>query len=72
MPEESKEVKTGGWYHPGHDASLDEGDFLYIKDWVKDMIITGGENVFPAKVENALLSHTDITDVAVISIPDDK
>ncbi len=71
-PEETEEVKAGGWYHTGDAASLDEEGFLYIKDRVKDMIITGGENVFPAEVENALHSHADITDVAVIGIPDDK
>jgi acyl-CoA synthetase (AMP-forming)/AMP-acid ligase II len=71
-PEETEEVKAGGWYHTGDAASLDKEGFLYIKDRVKDMIITGGENVFPAEVENALHSHAEITDVAVIGIPDDK
>lgn len=71
-PEETDEVKAGGWYHTGDAACLDEEGFLYIKDRVKDMIITGGENVFPAEVENALHSHPDITDVAVIGVPDEK
>ena len=71
-PEESAEVTAGGWYHSGDAASVDEEGFVYIKDRVKDMIITGGENVFPAEVENALHSHPDITDVAVIGVPDDK
>ena len=71
-PEESAEVTAGGWYHSGDAASVDEEGFVYIKDRVKDMIITGGENVFPAEVENALQSHPDIIDVAVIGVPDDK
>lgn len=71
-PEETEEVKAGGWYHTGDAASVDEEGYLYIKDRVKDMIITGGENVFPAEVENALHSHADIADVAVIGIPDQK
>ena len=71
-PEETAEVKAGGWYHSGDAASVDEEGFVYIKDRVKDMIITGGENVFPAEVENALHSHDDIIDVAVIGIPDEK
>ncbi len=71
-PEETAEVKAGGWYHTGDAACLDDEGFLYIKDRVKDMIITGGENVFPAEVENALHSHPEVADVAVIGIPDDK
>ena len=71
-PEATEEVKAGGWYHTGDAACLDEEGYLYIKDRVKDMIITGGENVFPAEVENALHSHEDITDVAVIGVPDEK
>jgi len=71
-PEDTAEVKAGGWYHTGDAAKIDEEGFVYIQDRVKDMIITGGENVFPAEVENALHAHEDILDVAVIGIPDDK
>ncbi len=71
-PEDTAEVKAGGWYHTGDAAKVDEEGFVYIQDRVKDMIITGGENVFPAEVENALHAHEDILDVAVIGIPDDK
>jgi acyl-CoA synthetase (AMP-forming)/AMP-acid ligase II len=51
---------------------LDEDGYLYIHDRVKDMIISGGENVYPAEVENALYSHPKIADVAVIGVPDEK
>ena len=49
-----------------------EDGFLFIHDRVKDMIISGGENVYPAEIENALMAHEGIADVAVIGIPDDK
>lgn len=71
-PKATEEVKAGGWYHTGDAAYLDDEGFLFIKDRVKDMIITGGENVFPAEVENAVHSHEDIIDVAVIGIPDEQ
>jgi acyl-CoA synthetase (AMP-forming)/AMP-acid ligase II len=51
---------------------LDEDGYLYIQDRIKDMIITGGENVYPAEVESAIYGHPDIADVAVIGVPDDK
>ncbi len=68
-PDATDEVKDRGWYRTGDAACLDEEGFVYIKDRVKDMIVTGGENVFPAEVENALYSHPDIADVAVIGVP---
>ncbi|MEZ0122364.1 MAG: long-chain-fatty-acid--CoA ligase [Candidatus Reddybacter sp.] len=71
-PKATEEAKAGGWYHTGDAAYLDDEGFLFIKDRVKDMIITGGENVYPAEVENAVHSHDDIIDVAVIGIPDEQ
>ncbi|HIK64777.1 MAG TPA: fatty acid--CoA ligase, partial [Henriciella marina] len=50
----------------------DEDGFLFIHDRIKDMIVSGGENVYPAEVENALFSHPDVADVAVIGIPSEK
>jgi len=61
-----------GWYYSGDGGCVDEEGYVYIKDRIKDMIVSGGENVYPAEVENALMSHPDITDVAVIGLPDDK
>ncbi len=62
----------GGWFYTGDAGYLDEDGYLYIYDRVKDMIISGGENIYPAEVENALFSHPAIADVAVIGVPDDK
>jgi acyl-CoA synthetase (AMP-forming)/AMP-acid ligase II len=60
------------WFYTGDAGYLDEEDFLYIHDRVKDMIVTGGENVYPAEVENALFAHPAVADAAVVGIPDDK
>ena len=63
---------VNGWFHTGDAGYFDEEGFLYIHDRVKDMIVSGGENIYPAEVENALFAHPDIVDVAVIGIPDEK
>jgi long-chain acyl-CoA synthetase len=62
---------AGGWYHTGDAGRLDERGYLYLVDRVKDMIVTGGENVYSAEVENALSSHPAVAQVAVIGIPSD-
>ena len=61
-----------GWFHSGDIGYLDEDGFLFICDRLKDMIITGGENVYPAEVESALYEHDDINEVAIFGIPDEK
>ncbi|MCS5680412.1 MAG: long-chain-fatty-acid--CoA ligase [Acidimicrobiales bacterium] len=72
MPEETAASMPGdGWFRSGDAAYMEDG-FLFIHDRVKDMIISGGENVYPAEIENALMAHEGIADVAVIGIPDDK
>jgi long-chain acyl-CoA synthetase len=71
MPEETaRTITPDGWLRTGDVGYVDEAGFLYLYDRVKDMIISGGENVYPAEVENALMSHPAITDVAVIGVPD--
>jgi acyl-CoA synthetase (AMP-forming)/AMP-acid ligase II len=73
MPEEtSKAITADGWFRSGDAAYLDEEGYVYIYDRVKDMIVSGGENVYPAEVENALMAHPAIADVAVIGVPDEK
>ena len=61
-----------GWFHSGDIGYLDEDGFLFICDRLKDMIITGGENVYPAEVESALYEHEDINEVAIFGLPDEK
>lgn len=68
--EETHMVIQDGWFHTGDMGYVDERGFLYIYDRKRDMIITGGENVYPAEVENILYSHPAIADVAVIGVPD--
>ncbi|MBT6313417.1 MAG: fatty-acid--CoA ligase, partial [Alphaproteobacteria bacterium] len=60
------------WVYTGDGGVMDEEGFLYIVDRVKDMIITGGENVFSAEVENAIMQFPGLSECAVIGIPDDR
>ncbi len=68
-PEETAEAFRGGWYHSGDTGYLDERGFLFIVDRLKDMIVTGGENVYSIEVENAISTHPAVAQVAVIGIP---
>jgi long-chain acyl-CoA synthetase len=61
---------TGGWFHSGDMARRDEEGFFYIVDRKKDMIVTGGENVYSREVEEVLYTHPAISEVAVIGLPD--
>lgn len=71
-PDATAEAIQNGWFHTGDAGYFDADGFLYIHDRVKDMIVSGGENVYPAEVENALFSHPDVADVAVIGIPSER
>ncbi len=71
-PDATESAIADGWFRTGDAGYLDADGYLYIHDRVKDMIVSGGENVYPAEVENAMMSHPDIQDVAVIGVPDDK
>jgi acyl-CoA synthetase (AMP-forming)/AMP-acid ligase II len=71
-PDATASTVRDGWLYTGDAGFFDEEGFLYIHDRVKDMIVTGGENVYPAEVENAVFGHPDVADVAVIGVPDDK
>ena len=61
-----------GWFYTGDAGYLDEEGYLFIHDRIKDMIVSGGENAYPAEVENALFGPAKIADVAVIGVPDTK
>ena len=69
-PDATAKAVRDGWYHTGDAGYVDEEGFLYIRDRIKDLVITGGENVYPAEVENAVLAHPGVADVAVIGVPD--
>ncbi|OZM71256.1 AMP-dependent acyl-CoA synthetase [Amycolatopsis antarctica] len=71
-PEATAAASTHGWHHTGDIGYLDEENFLYIVDRAKDMIITGGFNVYSAEVEQALRAHPAVQDCAVLGLPDDK
>lgn len=65
-------IDDEGWLRTGDAGYMDEEGYLYIHDRLKDMIISGGENIYPAEVENAIYANAKVADVAVIGIPDDK
>jgi acyl-CoA synthetase (AMP-forming)/AMP-acid ligase II len=71
-PVASAEAARHGWHHTGDIGYLDPDNYLFIVDRAKDMIITGGFNVYSAEVEQALLTHPAVLDCAVIGLPDDK
>jgi fatty-acyl-CoA synthase len=70
--EATAEASRFGWHHTGDIGYLDEDNFLYLVDRAKDMIISGGFNVYSAEVERALMAHPDVQDCAVIGLPDEK
>jgi acyl-CoA synthetase (AMP-forming)/AMP-acid ligase II len=72
MPEDTARVVTAdGWLRSGDIGHVDDGGFLFVFDRIKDMIITGGENVYSPEVEQAMAEHPAVAEVAVIGIPDD-
>ena len=73
LPEATaKTLSADGWVRTGDAAWMDEDGYIFIQDRIKDMIISGGENVYPAEVESAIYGHPDIAEVAVIGVPDAK
>ncbi|SMQ20321.1 fatty-acyl-CoA synthase [Streptomyces sp. Ag82_O1-12] len=72
LPEETAASFTDGWFRSGDAAQVDEDGYVHIVDRIKDMIISGGENIYPAEIEDRLLAHPDIVECAVIGVPDDK
>lgn len=71
LPEQSAEALRGGWLHTGDVGYLDEDGFLYVVDRLKDMIVSGGENVYSAEVENAIAQMPQVEMCAVIGVPDE-
>jgi long-chain acyl-CoA synthetase len=72
MPDKTAETIKDGWLHTGDMGTVDEDGYIYLVDRKNDMIITGGENVYPREVEDILLEHPAIMEVAVVGVPDEK
>ncbi len=72
QPELTRKTIVDGWVRTGDAGYMDEEGFVYLVDRVKDMIVSGGENVYSAEVENALSAHAAVAECAVIGVPDDK
>jgi len=71
-PAATREASAYGWHHTGDIGYLDAENYLYIVDRAKDMVITGGFNVYSVEVEQALMEHPAVQDCAVIGLPDEK
>ena len=71
-PEATAEASQHGWHHTGDIGYLDDDGYLFIVDRAKDMIITGGFNVYSAEVEQALMAHPAVRDCGVVGLPDEK
>lgn len=71
-PEATAETIVDGWVRTGDVGRLDDGGFLFLEDRVKDMIITGGENVYSPEVERVVAEFPGVAEVAVIGVPDDR
>jgi acyl-CoA synthetase (AMP-forming)/AMP-acid ligase II len=72
LPEATARAIQGDWFFTGDAGYLDDKGYLYIYDRVKDMVVSGGENIYPAEVESALFGHPAVADVAVIGVPDER
>ncbi|HLN43475.1 MAG TPA: long-chain-fatty-acid--CoA ligase [Acidimicrobiales bacterium] len=70
--ETARTIVDDGWLRTGDAGYLDEDGFLFLHDRIKDMVVSGGENVYPAEIENVLLTIAGVADAAVIGVPDDK
>ena len=71
-PEDTEETIVDGWLHSGDLGTMNEHGYVRITGRIKDMIIRGGENIYPAEIENFLMTHPDIEQAQVIGVPDEK
>jgi long-chain acyl-CoA synthetase len=71
-PEDTAAAVRDGWFHTGDAGTMDADGFVYVRDRIKDMVISGGENIYPAELESVLAGHPAVADVAVIGVPDER
>jgi acyl-CoA synthetase (AMP-forming)/AMP-acid ligase II len=71
-PEATREAMRGGWFHSGDLVRRDKDGYIYVVDRKKDMIISGGENIYPAEIEEVLYGHPKVLECAVLGVHDDK
>jgi long-chain acyl-CoA synthetase len=72
LPEETRKAIRDGWLHTGDMARIDEDGYIYLVDRKRDMIISGGENIYPSEIENVINSHPAVHASAVIAVPDEE
>lgn len=72
LPEETAKTVHNGWVRTGDAGYMDEEGYIYLKDRIKDMVVSGGENIYPVEVENTVVKHPSVIDVAVIGVPHEK
>jgi fatty-acyl-CoA synthase len=72
LPQATDSTLVDGWVHTGDAAFMDKEGYCYLRDRLKDMVISGGENIYPVEVENVLNAHPAILEVAVIGVPDER
>jgi len=72
LPEATEEALRDGWFYSGDAGKMDDDGYLYIQDRIKDMIVSGGENVYPREIENTLFEHPAVADAAVVGIPSEQ
>ena len=70
-PDATAETLSDGWIHTGDSAFIDDDGYIFLRDRIKDMIISGGENIYPIEIENALSQHPAVADIAVVGVPCD-
>ena len=71
-PDATEQTLSGGWLHSGDMGRMDEDGYIYIVDRKNDLIVSGGENIYPAEVENIISAHPDVVEVAVVGVPDER
>jgi acyl-CoA synthetase (AMP-forming)/AMP-acid ligase II len=71
-PQANEDALRGGWFHSGDAGYVDENGLLFVVDRIKDMVISGGENIYPAEIEQVMHKHPAVEDVAIIGVPNEK